>query len=167
VIGVLYGGTPRERYDAYRREIAGFVEVLNQTPRDGALMGLIYDRRSKVMRIESALVGLPSFYVATRPHNQALVPVHYCGMRHMPCSVKKPMPWPGPWISQPFSWEEVDATFDYYLIRNPDPAPRWLGPVAANVDLVARVGEWATYRRRPRSAHQAAHDAGTVQPSGR
>ncbi|MDX2022355.1 MAG: hypothetical protein SF187_19120 [Deltaproteobacteria bacterium] len=148
VLGVQYGRNVNRQYHAYRDEIKDFVTVLSQTPRDGKLMGIIFDRASKVMRIESALVGLPGFYVATKPAPHTAVPIHYCGMRHMPCAVAKPMPWPGPWNSVPFIWDEAYAAFDYFLIRHGTPAPSLLGPLANRVTLSHRQREWAVFKKK-------------------
>ncbi len=148
MVGVLYGQLVLSKYQAYRAEVADFVTVLNRIPRDGKLMGIVFDRRSKVMRNESPMVGLPGFYVATRPDQRTMVPVHYCGMRHMPCEKVKEVPWPGPWNSVGFSWDEAYALFDYYIMRHATPVPGLLGPVGAKVDLLAQVGQWAVYRKR-------------------
>ena len=152
VLGALYGNNVNAQYHAYHDEIKDFITVLNHTPRDGKLMGIIFDRSSKVMRIESAVVGLPGFYVATHPDPRTMVPIHYCGMRHMPCGAPKVVPWPGPWNSVPFNWDETYALFDYYLVRHGTPMPELMGPLAPKLQLVTKSGEWATFRKIPASA---------------
>lgn len=147
VVGYLYGRNVNAQYHAYHDEQKDFITVLNHTPRDGKLMGMMFDRTSKVMRIESAAVGLPGFYVATRPHSKAMVPVHYCGMRHMPCANTKVVPWPGPWMGNSFSWDETLALFDYYMVRHPRPNPGLFGHIGPHLTLLSEAGQWAVYKK--------------------
>ena len=149
VFGVFYGSIVNTHYRAYREELNDFVKVMNIIPRDGKLMSILFDRTSKVMRIESALVGLPGYYVATQRSAKTMVPIHYCGMRHMPCQITKPVPWPGPWGGDSFDWNETYALFDYYLVRHPAPSPGLLGPLATRVQVLASAGQWAAYRKAP------------------
>lgn len=147
ILGVLYGKLVNTKYHAYREEIRDFITVLNKVPRDGKLMGIIFDRKSSVMRIESALVSLPAFYVAVHPDARTMVPVHYCGMRHMPCAVEKTVPWPGPWMGNAFNWDETHALFDYYLVQHATPSAGLLGPLVSRVQPMAGAGKWALFRK--------------------
>lgn len=148
VLGAMYGSNVNTQYHAYRDEIRDFITVMNHTPRDGKLMGIIFDRTSKVMRIESAVVGLPGFYVATKPDPRTMVPIHYCGMRHMPCGAPKAVPWLGPWMGNSFNWEEMFALFDYYVVRYRGAGAPMYGPLVNRVEPMHQAGEWVVYRKK-------------------
>ncbi len=85
LFGALYGRELIRHYRYYDKEVADFDAVLAKTPPGGKALGLVFDRSSRVMRIESAMVGMPYLYAALRPSPTAMVPIFYCGMRHMPC----------------------------------------------------------------------------------
>jgi hypothetical protein len=85
VFGVYYGHVLYTHYRAYGAEVAGFVDLAEKLPPGAKVMGLVYDRRSAVMHVESAIVGVPDFYAALRPAPGSMVPPAYCGLRHMPC----------------------------------------------------------------------------------
>lgn len=148
LLGVLYGQLVLTKYRAYREEIKDFVTVLGRIPRDGKLMGIVFDRSSKVMRIESAMVGLPAYYVATRPDPRTMVPVHYCGMRHMPCEKANQVHWHGPWMGDAFDWNSMFNLFDYYMVRHRAPTLALFAPVAERLEPLAQAGEWAVFRKR-------------------
>jgi hypothetical protein len=153
VLGAYYGTNVNAQYHAYRDEIKDFVTVIGRTPRDGKLMGMLFDRSSKVMRIESAMVGFPGYYVGTKPSPKTMVPIHYCGMRHMPCQTTKPIPWPGPWLGDPFDWEAAYAMFDYFLVRHPTPIAVLMGPLETRVEVLTTAGQWAVFRKKRAAAN--------------
>jgi hypothetical protein len=66
LLGALFGIEVVRHYRFYNTEVADFGAVLDKTPPGGRALGLVYDRASRVMRIESAMVGMPSLYAALR-----------------------------------------------------------------------------------------------------
>ncbi|MBN2576905.1 MAG: hypothetical protein JXP73_20245 [Deltaproteobacteria bacterium] len=150
VLGVLYGHQLYAHYRAYGTEVAGFVAVAERTPPGGRAMGLIFDRKSKVVQVESALVGLAGFYPALRPALGSMVPPAYCGLRHMPCRLKKSTDAIiSPWAPQSFSPAKMLPTFDYYFVHSApaghDPWRGYHGMFA----LLAQSGTWAVFGKRP------------------
>jgi len=122
VFGTLYGRQLYLHYRAYGAEVAGFVEVVEKTPPGGKALGLVFDRRSQVMQVESALLGLPGFYPAMRPALGSMVPPAYCGLRHMPCRLKvAPDPTLSPWLPGSFAPAKMLPVFDYYFVRSLPP----------------------------------------------
>jgi hypothetical protein len=150
VFGVLYGRLLYTHYRAYGEEVAGFVEVARKTPPGGKALGLVFDKRSKVMQVESALVGLPGFYPALRPALGSMVPPAYCGLRHMPCRRRTVAEFAtSPWSPHLFVAAKMLPTFDYYFVRS---APLGLDPWRGYhnmFELVAVSGTWAVFRKRP------------------
>jgi hypothetical protein len=150
VFGMLYGRQLTLHYRAYGAEVAGFVEVAGKTPSGGKALGLVFDRKSAVMNVESALLGLPGFYPAMRPALGSMVPPTYCGLRHMPCRLKVE---PGfalsPWDPAGFSPAKMLPTFDYFFVRS---LPRGLDPFRGYhgmVELLAQSGNWMVFGKRP------------------
>ena len=151
MFGVLYGREVIRHYQYYDAEVSDFDAVLSKTPPGGRALGLVFDRSSKVMRIESAMVGMPSLYAALRPAPQAMVPIFYCGMRHMPCrrlEQGRLMPDPGPFSPAGLSPAAAIDYFDYFFVRLP-PARPIFGADIARLELLAQEGSWLVYRRKP------------------
>ncbi len=150
VLGGLYGVQLFRHYRAYGAEVAGFVTVAEKTPPGGKAMGLVFDRKSKVMQIESALIGLPDFYPALRPALGSMAPPHYCGLRHMPC---RPKVGPGfvtsPWLPASFSPARMLPVFDYFFVRKQPPGFDLFRGYHGMVSLLAQSGEWRVYAKRP------------------
>ncbi len=149
--GGLYGRTLIVHYKLYGKEIADFASVLAKTPPGGKALGLVFDRQSRVMRIESALVGLPNLYPAVRVAPTSMVPLAYCGMRHIPCRQAVPlvaMPDPGHWNPGLFRPGEALKFFDYFFVRSPPPRGIF-GPFASRFALIAHEGSWTVYRGLP------------------
>ena len=149
VFGVLYGHLLYVHYRAYGAEVAGFVEVAEKTPPGGKAMGLVFDRRSKVMQVESALIGLPDFYPALRPALGSMVPPTYCGLRHMPCRLKaRPDFVTSPWIPTSFSPAKMLPIFDYYFVHSaPAGFDPWRG-YHGMFEPLAVSGTWSVFRKR-------------------
>jgi hypothetical protein len=149
VFGVLYGRQLYLHYRAYGAEVAGFVEVVEKTPPGGKAMGLFFDRRSAVMHVESALLGLPGFYPAMRPALGSMVPPTYCGLRHMPCQLKvAPTPFLSPWDPANFSPAKMLPVFDYFFVRNLPPGFDLFRGYHRMVELLAQSGNWMVFRKR-------------------
>jgi hypothetical protein len=150
VFGVLYGRQLYLHYRAYGAEVAGFVAVVNKTPPGGKAMGLVFERRSAVMQVESAILGLPGFYPAMRPALGSMVPPTYCGLRHMPCRLKvAPNPFLSPWESVYFSPAKMLPIFDYFFVRSLPPGLDLFKGYHGMVELLAQSGTWMVFRKRP------------------
>jgi hypothetical protein len=139
-------------YRYYDKEVADFDAVVRKVPPGGRALGLVYDRNSRVMRIESALVGLPHLYPALRPAPSTMVPLHYCGMRHMPCRwitpPIKPLPAPSAWSPGNLQPQAAIDFFDYFFVRLPPNRPIF-GEGLSRLELFAQEGSWLVYRRKP------------------
>jgi hypothetical protein len=150
VFGIAYGRQLYQHYGAYGAEIAGFVEVAQKTPAGGKALGLVFDRRSRVMQIDSALVGVPNFYPALRPAPGSMVPPAYCGLRHMPCRCKISRDFvTNPWAPQRFAPAKMLEIFDYFFVRSLPPGFDLFRGYHGMVDLIGSSGTWAAYRKRP------------------
>jgi len=150
VFGMLYGRQLYVHYRAYGAEVAGFVAVASKTPPGGKAMGLVFDRRSAVMSVESALIGIPGFYPAMRPALGSMVPPAYCGLRHMPCRLKvAPDPTLSPWLPGSFAPAKMLPVFDYYFVRSLPPGFDLFRGYHGMVELLAQSGNWMVFRKRP------------------
>jgi len=150
VFGALYGQQLYRHYKAYGAEVAGFVAVAERTPPGGKALGLVFDRRSAVMQVESTLIGIPSFYPALRPAKGSMVPPNYCGLRHMPCRLKVPGEFAtSPWSPMSFVPAAMLPTFDYFFVRSQPPSFDLFRGYHGMVELVAQSGVWAVYRKKP------------------
>ncbi len=150
LLGVLYGRQLIQHYRWYDREVADFDAVLSQTPPGGRALGLVFDRSSRVMRIESAMVSMPSLYAAVNRSPDAMVPIFYCGMRHMPCrrlEEGKMIPDPGPWAPHALAPAAAVEFFDYFFVRLPPGRPLFGGEMD-KLELLARDGSWLVYKRK-------------------
>jgi hypothetical protein len=148
--GVVYGRQLYTHYRAYGAEVAGFVELAQKVPAGGKAMGLVYDRRSAVMNVESAMVGVPDFYAALRPSPGSMVPPAYCGLRHMPCRCKVSRDFmTNPWAPQHFAPAKMLPIFDYIFTRS---LPAGGDPFRGYHGMVELVGvslPWALFKKRP------------------
>jgi hypothetical protein len=150
VFGMLYGRVLYVHYRDYGAEVAGFVEVAQRTPAGGKAMGLVFNRKSRVMQVESALVGLPDFYPALRPALGSMAPASYCGLRHMPCRLKVAADFvTSPWEPAKFLPGKMLPTFDYYFVHGaPAGYDPWQG-YHHMFEPLAVSGTWAVFRKRP------------------
>ena len=150
VFGMLYGRQLYLHYRAYGVEIAGFVNVVEKTPPGGKAMGLVFEKRSRVMQVESAILGLPGFYPAMRPALGSMVPPTYCGLRHMPCRLKvAPNYFLSPWESVYFSPAKMLPIFDYFFVNSLPPGHDPFKGYHGMVELLAQSGTWMVFRKRP------------------
>jgi hypothetical protein len=139
VFGTLYGRQLYLHYRAYGAEVKGFVDVAEKTPPGGKALGLVFDRRSQVMQVESALLGLPGFYPAMRPALGSMVPPTYCGLRHMPCQLKvAPEFATSVWVPASFVPAKMLPTFDYFFVRSLPPGYDLFRGYHGMVELVAQ-----------------------------
>ena len=150
-VSFYYAAELVTHYRLYDKEVADFDAVVSKTPAGGRAVGLVFDRQSRVMRNESSLVGLPSLYPVLRPSATAMVPIFYCGMRHMPCrrlTPEKPMPELSPWAPYSLQPEPAIDFFEYFFVRLP-PARPIFGTALNRLELIASEGSWLVYRRKP------------------
>jgi hypothetical protein len=162
----LYSLELIRHYRYYDNEVADFDAVVRKTPAGGRALGLVFDRHSRVMRIESALVGLPNLYPALKPAKSAMVPLHYCGMRHMPCrwlTPPKPLPSPGAWSPGSLQAQAAIDFFDYFFVRLPPHRPIF-GDGLSRLELIAQEGSWLVYKRKPPPVAKSASAAATRPP---
>ena len=152
VMAGLYGEVLTRHYRLYDAEVADLDTVMKKTPPGGRAMGLIFDRTSRVMRIESALVGLANLYPALRPAPGSMVPLVYCNMRHIPCRFRDPMnaaiPEPGAWSPHALNAPAAIGFFDYLFIRLPPPGAPILGADISRLEILAQEGSWIVYRHK-------------------
>jgi hypothetical protein len=150
VLGMIYGVVLVKHYKLYGAEVKGFVDVVKKTPPGGKAMGLVFDRKSKVMQVESALLGLPGFYPAMRPALGSMVPPMYCGLRHMPCRPKAGVDFvTSPWLPAQFQPAKMLPTFDYFFLRSVPPGFDLFRGYHGMVYLIAQSGEWMVFGKRP------------------
>jgi hypothetical protein len=150
VFGIVYGRQLFLHYRAYGAEIAGFIEVAKKTPAGGKALGLVFDRKSQVMEVDSALVGVPDFYPALRPAPGSMVPPAYCGLRHMPCRCKVSRDFAtNPWAPASFAPGKMLEIFDYFFVRSVPPRADLFRGYHGMVDLLATSGTWMVFRKRP------------------
>jgi hypothetical protein len=150
LFGIFYGRQLYRHYQAYGAEVAGFVDVVMKTPPGGKVLGLVFDRRSDVMLIESTILGLPSFYPAMRPALGSMVPPTYCGLRHMPCKLKvAPDFITNAWNPASFSPAKMLPLFDYFFVRSLPPRMDLFRGYHGMVEPLAQSGTWAVFRKKP------------------
>jgi hypothetical protein len=164
VVGGLYGQDLLRLYRLYDREVQDFSAVVERTPPGGKALGLVFDRSSRVLSVESALMGMPSLYPVLRPSAGSMTSLLYCGMRHMPCRRKEPpvaIPELDPWTPEQWAPEKAIDFFDYFFVRLPPPGSPIFAGATPRVELLAQSGSWLVYRRKP------APVAGAVPPDAR
>ena len=150
VFGVVYGRQLYLHYRAYGAEVAGFVEVAQKIPPGGKALGLVFDRKSQVMQVESAMVGVPDFYPALRPALGSMVPPAYCGLRHMPCRCKVARDFvTNPWAPASFAPAKMLPIFDYFFTRSIPGGFDLFRGYHGMVELVATSPPWTVFRKRP------------------
>jgi hypothetical protein len=150
VLGVTYGRQLFLHYRAYAREVAGFVELAEKVAPGRKAIGLMFDRKSRVMSVESAMVGVPDFYPALRPALGSMAPPAYCGLRHMPCHLKVGSNFiTSPWAPASFAPGPMLGIFDYIFTRGLRPGVDPFRGYHGMVELVGTSPPWALYRRRP------------------
>jgi len=150
VLGIGYGHQLYLHYRAYGAEVAGFLKVMEKTPPGGKALGLVFDRKSQIMMVDSAVVGVPDFYPALRPAPGSMVPPAYCGLRHMPCSWKIPKDLiTNPWGPSGFAPGPMLQIFDYFIVRSLPPRFDLFRGYHGMVDLLAASGQWAVFRKKP------------------
>jgi hypothetical protein len=151
LFGLLYGRELVKHYRLFATETEDFVAMLDRAEPGHKALGLVFDRQSRVMHIESILVGLPNYYVAAHRSPASMTPLWYCGMRHIPCRHKPgfaALPDPGPWEPYRLDPELAVPFFDYFFVRSP-PSSELFGRHQGAVELLAHQGTWWLWRRRP------------------
>jgi hypothetical protein len=151
LFGVLYGRQLVTHYRLFAEETEDFVAVLDRAQPGHRALGLVFDRQSRVMRIESIFLGLPSYYAADHPAPGSMVPLWYCGMRHIPCRhtpAFPQLPDPGPWEPTHLQPERAVPFFDYFFVRSPPPGDLF-GRHQGSMELLVHRGSWWLWRRRP------------------
>ena len=153
VVCALYGYQLIVHYRLYARETADFVEVMHKTPPGGKAVGLVFDRNSRVVRVESAFLGLPYFYVAVRGAPGSMTPLPYCGMHDIPCTAKPAgKVLPNPWSPMDVSVGKNPPVFDYFFVRSPPRGINAFGPYLGSMEVLAQSGTWTVYRKKPGAA---------------
>jgi len=165
LVCALYGYQLIAHYRLFAKETADFVAVLHKTPPGGKAVGVVFNRSSRVMRIESVLLGLPDYYVAIRSKPGSMAPLSYCGMRHMPCAktpagAELPDPW-NPYDIHPLQSVPI---FDYFFVRSPPPGANPFGPYRDSMEVLAQSGTWTVYRKKPGAAIPAPAPPPPVAP---
>jgi hypothetical protein len=151
LFGVLYGRELANHYRRYGVETADFVAMLDRAQPGHKALGLVFDRQSRVMRIESSLLGIPNYYVAVHNSPASMTPLWYCGMRHIPCRLRpeiKDLPTPGPWEPGRLDADRAVPFFDYFFVRSPPPG-NLFGKRQWAMELLAHQGTWWLWRRKP------------------
>lgn len=149
-LGVVYGPQLYRHYRAYGDEVKGFVQLAQKALPGGKALGLVFDRKSKVMSIESALVGVPDFYPALRPAPGSMAPPSYCGLRHMPCRARLGREYfTSPWAPGSFAPARMLPIFDYFFTRSLPPSTDLFRGFHNMVELVGVAPPWALYHKRP------------------
>ncbi len=166
ILCALYGYQLITHYRLFAKETADFMEVMEKTPPGGKVASLNFTRASQVMRIESALVAVPAFYVALRSAPTSMAPLSYCGMRHMPCT-KKPAGegLPDPWSPGDPRLVNSVPTLDYFFVRSPPPGFDLFGRYRNSMEVLARSGTWTVYRKKPGAVMPAPTPAPPVKPA--
>jgi hypothetical protein len=153
IFGVLYGRELTSHYRRYGEETADFVAMLDRAEPGHRALGLVFDRQSRVMRIESTFLGIANYYVGAHNNPGSMTPLWYCGMRHIPCRLTPEfaqLPDPGPWLPGRLDPERAVPFFDYFFVRSP-PRGELFGSQQWAVELVAHQGTWWLWRRNPRA----------------
>jgi hypothetical protein len=153
VLCAVYGRELIIHYRAFAAETADLMAVMGKVPPGGKAVGSVWDRQSRVMRIESALVGVVDFYPILRPAPGSMVPLAYCGMRHIPCT-RKPagVDLPDAWVPNDIHPAKSVPIFDYFFVRSPPPGANPFGPYRNSMEVLAQSGTWTVYRKMPGAA---------------
>jgi hypothetical protein len=166
VMCALYGHQLIVHYRLYAKETADFVAVLHKTPPGGKAVGLVFDRGSRVMRVESAFLGLPYLYVAIRSAPGSMTPLPYCGMHDIPCTAKPAgAVLPNPWSPMDVATGKTPPVFDYFFVRSPPRGTNPLGTYLGNVEVLAQSGTWIVYRKKPGPAVPAPAPSPPAKPA--
>ena len=150
IMCALYGYQLIVHYRLFGQETADFVEVMRKTPPGGKAVGLVFNRSSRVMRVESVFLGLPDLYVASRSAPGSMAPLPYCGMHDIPCTTKPAGALlPNPWGPMDVALSKQPPIFDYFFVRSPPPGVNPFGLYLDSVEVLTRSGTWTVYRKKP------------------
>lgn len=149
ILCMLYGKQLTLHYQRYAAEVADFLAVMEKAPAGKRAIGLVYTRASGVMNIESALLGLPSFYPALKPSPTSMAIPQYCGMRHMPCQKTGAAAFTDLWVPWSFAPKTMLPVFDLMFVRSRPPTANLFLGYTRSVELLAKVGTWELYQRKP------------------
>jgi hypothetical protein len=155
VLGVAWGLQLLDHYRAYAAETADFRHIVAAMEPGKKAVNMPFERRSRVMRVESALMGLVSFYPVLKPAPGSMVPLMYCDMQHMPCVSKKPakpaepLPDPSPWLPDRLDMEKATKFYDYFVVRSAPPGRDLFGKHRGRVEVILQRGQWTLWKRKP------------------
>ena len=149
ILCMLYGKELTLHYKRYAVEVADFLAVMEKAPPGKRAIGLVYNRASGVMNIESALLGLPGFYPALKPAPGSMTIPQYCGMRHMPCQKTGAASFTDLWVPWSFAPKTMLPVFDLMFVRSRPPASNLFVGYSRSIELLAKVGTWELYQRKP------------------
>jgi hypothetical protein len=137
-----------QHFARHGKEIADFGAVLDQVPKGGKAVGLVFEPKSKV--VHAGLAGLPHYYPAVR--GDGFVAPVACDLTLSPCKIKEPgqlPPDPGPLSPQRFDPGRAVPYFDYFIVHA-GPAPgRLFQGQAGYIEKLASAGAWTVYRKKP------------------
>ena len=136
-----------ERAREFSNEAGPIREVVAQAEPGKKLMSLIYQPQSRVMKWPAFLHfgqyytvdrgGMANFSFANFPQSPVLFPDEG-GPPKVPPRFE--------WTPEVFTMAEHGWWYDYYLIRDPNPARNPFGAARTQVELVTQQGPWSLYR---------------------
>ncbi len=134
-------------FRAFDRESASLREVIASMGDRPTVMGLVYDRESRVVRhpiylhaaatAARARGGIPNYTLA----GWAISP-----LRHR---AAPPPSFPDEWRPEAFDDASMGPAYDHFLGRGRAPEAVFGGRLGADLYVAARVGDWWLVRRRP------------------
>jgi hypothetical protein len=151
VFGIVWGRELLRHWRLYADETADFRVVMGVTKPNHRLFGMPFERRSRVLRVESAMIGMGHFYPVLKPGPKSMVPLMYCDMLHMPCVRRSPLealPDPSPWLPGQLDPDKGVPFYDYFLVRALPPGRDLFGKRKGEVELLVHKGAWWLYQRK-------------------
>jgi hypothetical protein len=151
VFCAAWGVQLTRHYQLYAADTADFRAVIDAAKPGYRLFGMPFERRSRVLRIESAMLGMANFYPLLKPAPRSMVPLMYCDMLHMPCVRRPPLdalPNPTPWSPERLDPDKGVPFYDYFLVRSPPPKRDLFGKRKGDVELVTHKGAWWLYKKK-------------------
>jgi hypothetical protein len=149
LFGLFYSQQLIVHYEQYKAEVADFLKVVKKAPPGLKAIGLVFNRSSRVMNIESALLGLPSLYPVLKPAKGSMGIPLYCGMRHMPCrKTALGATLTDPWSPSYFAPAAMLPIFDLVFVRSRPPGYDPFIGFHNSVKLLAKEGTWELHQRK-------------------
>jgi len=144
-LALLSDANAAQKVRAFQRQVGDFPRLLERMEPGKRALGLVFDRGLASPIRQPLFLHFAAYYQALRGGD---VGFSFAGLPAVPVRYRpgQQAPHPGEWAPQDFRWDEMGASYDYFLVRGvPQGEAARLGEHA---DALGTEAGFTLYRRR-------------------